>query len=186
MTQLFSTQELLTRLNAGTLSDPRVAIVNADAFLWLKANRERFDLIVADFPDPSSFSIGKLYSTAFFERVRAALGSDGTFVVQCSSPYVARRSFWCIDATLRAVGFATAPYHAYVPTFGEWGYILASAALPESEPRLPAGLRFVTRDNLAQLFDFPPDMSAVPVEVNRLNNQALVRYFEAEWAAYAH
>ena len=186
MTRLFSTQELLTPLNANALTDPRVTIVNADAFIWMKANRERFDLIVADFPDPSNFSIGKLYTTAFFERVRAALGGDGVFVVQCTSPYVARRSFWSIDATLRAVGFTTAPYHAYVPSFGEWGFILASSAALENAPALPDGLRFVTRENLPQLFDFPPDMSAVPAEVNRLNNQVLVRYFEAEWANYVH
>ena len=186
MTRLFSTQELLTPLNARALTDPRVSIVNADAFLWMKTNRERFDFIVADFPDPSNFSIGKLYTTAFFERVRAALGGDGVFVVQCTSPYVARRSFWCIDATLRATGLVTAPYHAYVPSFGEWGYILAAPVALENPPSLPAGLRFVTRENLPQLFDFPPDMAAVPAEVNRLNNQALVRYFEAEWANYVH
>jgi predicted membrane-bound spermidine synthase len=29
-------------------------------------------------------------------------------------------------------------------------------------------------------------MDAVPVEVHRLNNQMLVRYFEEEWAQYVH
>ena len=186
MTRLFSTQELLTPLNGRALTDPRVSIVNADAFIWMKANREHFDFVVADFPDPSNFSIGKLYTTAFFERVRAALGRDGVFVVQCTSPYVARRTFWSIDATLRAVGLVTAPYHAYVPSFGEWGFIIASSAALENAPQLPASLRFVTRENLPQLFDFPPDMAAIPAEVNRLNNQVLVRYFEAEWAHYVH
>jgi len=186
MTRLFSEQELLTALNANALRDPRVRIANTDAFTWLKANRERYDLIVADFPDPSNFSIGKLYTTTFFARVRAALADGGAFVVQCTSPYVARRSFWCIDATLRAAGLVTAPYHAHVPSFGEWGFIMAAFAPLEGEPRLPAGLRFLTAANLPQLFDFPPDMSAVPAEINRLSNQVLVRTFETEWANYVH
>ena len=33
----------------------------------------------------------------------------------------------------------------------------------------------------AALFNFPKDMSRVPTEVNRLNNQVLVQYFESEW-----
>jgi spermidine synthase len=40
----------------------------------------------------------------------------------------------------------------------------------------------VNEEVLAQLPQFPPDMSRVETEVNRLNNQALVRYFEEEWA----
>jgi spermidine synthase len=31
------------------------------------------------------------------------------------------------------------------------------------------------------LFTFPKDMERVPTVVNRLNNQALVQYFEGEW-----
>jgi spermidine synthase len=35
--------------------------------------------------------------------------------------------------------------------------------------------------------EFPPDMARVDTEPNQLNNQALVRYFEEDWArATAH
>jgi spermidine synthase len=185
MTGLFSTQEILTSLNGGSLTSPKVHVINRDAFTWLKENREVFDFIVADFPDPSNFSIGKLYTTAFYERARSALARDGAMVIQCTSPFVARKSFWCIDETLRACGFITEPYHAQVPSFGEWGYILASLRPLAGEWHLPAGLRFLGENNVAELSHFPPDMSRVPVEVNRLNNQALVRYFESEWERYA-
>lgn len=186
MTRLFSTQALLTPLNASSLLSPKVTVVNADAFTWLGMNRETFDCIVADFPDPSNFSLGKLYTTAFFQRIRGALAAGGAFVVQCTSPYVARKSFWCIDGTLRSAGFQTEPYHALVPSFGEWGFILAAREPLTAPPRLPAGLRFLEEKNFAALFDFPPDMARLPTDVNRLNNQALVRYFEAEWAHYVH
>ena len=186
MTQLFSRNEILTRLNDSSLSSPKVRVINADAFTWLAENHEFFDFIVADFPDPSNFSIGKLYTTAFFARARAALARDGAFAVQCTSPFVARKSFWCIDETLRASGFITEPYHCYVPSFGEWGYILAAHHPLAGELRLPAGLRFLSAENFRTLFEFPPDMARIPTEVNRLNNQALVRYFEQEWARYTH
>jgi spermidine synthase len=184
ITRLFQTQPLLTRLNADALNSSRVTVTNLDAFTWLAAVTNTFDLIVADFPDPSNFSLGKLYSTAFFSRARHVLAPGGALVIQCTSPYVARRSFWCIDETLRACGFVTEPYHLYVPSFGEWGFILASHAPLPAGVRLPEGLRYLTDAGLADLFRFPPDMARVPTEVNRLNNQALVRYFEEEWSRH--
>lgn len=185
MTRLFSTQKMLTALNRDALRSAKVHLVNSDAFTWLGQNREIFDFIVADFPDPSNFSIGKLYTTAFYQRARSALAQDGAMVIQCTSPFVARKSFWCIDQTLRACDLITEPYHANVPSFGEWGYILASPRPLPNEWNLPSGLRFLDRDNVAELSHFPPDMGRVATEVNRLNNQALVRYFETEWARYS-
>ena len=186
MTRLFSSQELLLRVNASSLRSPRVHVINADAFTWFKSNSNQFDCIIADFPDPSNFSLGKLYTTAFYSRVREALRPQSAFVVQCTSPWVARKSFWCIDETLRLSGFLTEPYHLYVPSFGEWGFIMASReALPPSV-RLPEGLKFITEAGTRDMFHFPPDMGRIKVEPNRLNNQMLVRYFEEEWAHYVH
>jgi len=185
MTRLFATQALLTNLNAGALRSPRVRIENADAFSWLATNTHRFDFVVVDFPDPSNFSLGKLFTTTFYQRLRSALAPGGAVVVQATSPLVARRAFWCVDQTLCSSGFLTGPFHVYVPSFGEWGFILASLEpLPELAA-LPGGLRFLTVEGARDLFRFPPDMDRVPTEVNRLNNQALVRYFEEEWGRYA-
>jgi len=186
MTHLFSTQELLLRINARSLLSPRVHVLNADAFTWLKSNTNRFDFIIADFPDPSTFSLGKLYTTAFYARVHAALRPGGAMVVQCTSPWVARKSFWCIDETLRVSGFVTEPYHLYVPSFGEWGYILASHEPLPQQLHLPDSLKYLTDASLRDMFHFPPDMGPLKVEPNRLDNQMLVRYFEEEWAHYVH
>jgi spermidine synthase len=186
MTRLFSSQEMLLKLNQSSLRSPRVQVVNSDAFTWLKSNSNQFDCIIADFPDPSNFSIGQLYTTAFYARVRTALRARGAFVVQCTSPWVARKSFWCVDETLRVSGFVTEPYHLYVPSFGEWGYILASLEPLETNLHLPEGLRFITEASARDMMRFPPDMGPLKVEPNRLNNQMLVRYFEEEWAHYVH
>jgi spermidine synthase len=181
MTRLFTTQPLLAALNAGALRDPRVRIVNADAFSWLEQHDDAYDVIVVDFPDPSNFSLGKLYSTSFYELVDRHLSASGYAVVQTTSPLVARRSFWTVAATLEAAGLRTTPYHVHVPSFGEWGFIIASRR-PWVAPRaLPPGLRFLTLAGLQALQDFPPDMARVPAEPNRLSNQTLVRTFEEEW-----
>jgi spermidine synthase len=183
MTRLFATQELLVALNHASLRSPRVRVVNADAFTWLERGAGPFDLVVADFPDPSNFSLGKLYTTAFYARVAACLRDHGALVTQCTSPLMARRSFWCVHETLAASGFVTEPYHVYVPSFGEWGFIIASKAPLPARARLPENLRFLTEAGLPLLFQFPPDMTPVPVEINRLNHQVLVRYFDEEWSA---
>jgi spermidine synthase len=186
MTRLFSTQDMLVRLNESSLRSHKVHITNADAFTWLKSNSNQFDFVIADFPDPSNFSLGKLYTTAFYARVRSALRPQGALGVQCTSPWVARKSFWCVDETLRVSGFVTEPYHLYVPSFGEWGFILASLEPLPPMLHLPEGLQYITDASVRDMFYFPPDMGPVKVEANRLNNQMLVRYFEEEWAHYVH
>lgn len=181
MTRLFATQPMLTSLNGGALSSARVHIVNADAFSWLETNRKAFDAVIIDFPDPTTFSLGKLYTTSFYRRLMNSLSPEALIAVQTTSPLVARRSFWCVDATLRACGLRTVPYHCYVPSFGEWGFILASAQPPPPADHLPEGLRFYSEAVFAGECDFPPDMARLEAEVNKLNNQVLVRLFEQEW-----
>ncbi len=181
VTQLFREQPMLTALNRGSLGSPKVQVINADAFLWLEQHEQVFDAIVIDFPDPSNFSIGKLYTTSFYERVDQHLAAGGYAVVQTTSPLVAPRSFWTVAATLEAVGFSTTPYHAHVPSFGEWGFILAGHRPWHVPKALPPGLKFLTLQGLPSLLDFPPDMARVPAEPNRLSNQVLVTTFEAEW-----
>ena len=179
MTRLFSTLPLLRKLNQDALLSPKLSIVNADAFGWLEQQADKhFDVIVIDFPDPSNFALGKLYTTSFYQLVDQHLTAGGFCVVQTTSPLIARRSFWTVVGTLEAVGLTTTPYHAHVPSFGEWGFVLAGRR-PWAVPRaLPAGLKFLDLNGLPALLNFPPDMARVPTEVNRLSNQQLVHEFE--------
>jgi spermidine synthase len=181
MTELFSTAPLLRDLNGDSLRSPKVSVVNADAFAWLEQHDELFDAIVVDFPDPTNFSIGKLYTRSFYELVEQHLSASGYAVVQTTSPLIARKSFWTVVTTIEAAGLTTAPYHAHVPSFGEWGFIVASRRPFRLATTLPPALRFLTVAGLPALFDFPPDMARVPAEVNRLSNQILVPTFEDEW-----
>lgn len=181
MTRLFASKPMLVKLNAAALASPKLHVVNADAYAWLESNRAFFDVIVIDFPDPTNFSIGKLYTTSFYQRAEQALAASGVMVVQTTSPLVARRSFWTVNATLQAVGLQTTPYHAHVPSFGEWGFIMAGRKPWVAPQALPAGLRFLTVAGLPALLQFPPDMAPLGMPPNRLSNQGLVTTFEEEW-----
>ena len=185
MTDLFRSHSSLVRINAGALQSPKVRIVNADAFPWLDAHDEMFDFIVVDFPDPTNYSLGKLYTTAFYRLLARHVSQAGFFVVQSTSPLFARQSYWCIVETLRQAGLRTWPYHVYVPSFGEWGFVLAGTRPYEPPPVLPQGLRFLAPHQLAALFQFPTDMLPVAAEPNRLNDQILVRYYDHEWGRIA-
>ncbi|MES2152475.1 MAG: polyamine aminopropyltransferase [Pseudomonadota bacterium] len=182
MTGAFTTRPELVRLNGGSFSDKRVTVVNADAAIWLQNNMDMFDAAIVDFPDPSSFALGKLYSVPFYGMVRKHVAANGLVVVQSTSPFFAPHAFWTIDATLREVGMHTFPYHAYVPSFGEWGFILASPQLAYAPPasyRLP--MRYLNADTTRAMFNFPPDMKALEMAPNRLNTQSLVHEFEHDW-----
>ena len=182
MTGLFTQNAELAALNQHALSNAKVTVINEDAGHWLEHNSQIYDVIIADFPDPSNFGLGKLYSVPMYRLIKHHLAETGVFVVQSTSPYFAPRSFWCIDATLKAAGFFTYPYHAHVPSFGEWGYVLATKHdnyQPPTHYALP--LRFLDAASTQLMFSFPPDMKAIPVEANHLNNQMLVHYFEQDW-----
>ncbi|MEY4750147.1 MAG: hypothetical protein RIQ60_2361 [Pseudomonadota bacterium] len=181
MTRLFATEPLLRRLNHNAFDAPKLNVVNADAFTWLESHDEVFDVIIIDFPDPSNFALGKLYTTSFYSLVDRHLAAGGYAVVQTTSPLLARRSYWTVAATLEAVGLTVTPYHAHVPSFGEWGFLIAGRRPWRQPAQLPEGLRFLTPAGLAALLDFAPDMARVPAQANRLSNQVLVQLFEEEW-----
>jgi len=181
MTQLFTKHPVLSELNQHSFSSPRVHVINADAFRWLDTNSERYDFIVADFPDPTSYSLGKLFTTTFYRLAAKHLSTNGLMVVQSTSPLFARQSYWCIIETVKQPGLRTYPYHLYVPSFGEWGFVIGSLVPFELPQQLPQGLRYLAVRDLPTLFTFPNDMQPVPVEANHLNDQILVRYYEREW-----
>lgn len=186
MTRLFSTQEVLLKINNASLLNKKVQIYNSDAFVWLKENKEKFDAAIIDFPDPSSFSVGKLYTTTFYHLLKKSLQPYAIAVIQSTSPYVAPKSFWCVNKTLESVGFYTKPYHNYVPSFGEWGYILAMPQLQHDWFKsYPHALKYLNDTTLLEMMSFPEDMKTHELlHANKLNNQALVNYFEEEWGKY--
>jgi len=189
MTRVSDAVPALGELNNHSFKDPRVKITNADAFVWLdSAPAEPYDVAIVDFPDPNNFALGKLYSTRFYGLLKRALKPDAAIVVQTTSPLIARRSYWCIIRTLESAGFSVKPYQTTVPSFGIWGFALAKMQPFDAPQKPPAGvsLKFLNEVSFASMFEFPSDTSLPDgeIEINRLDNQALVRYYETEWRKF--
>ncbi|NML07876.1 polyamine aminopropyltransferase [Sphingomonas sp. G-3-2-10] len=187
MTDLFAKTAMLTRLNGGSLTNAKMTVINADGFRWARDESRtrpgRYDAIIVDFPDPVDYSVGKLYTETFYRAARQLLAPGGMMVVQSTSPLVAPAAFWTVATTMEASGMQTRPYHVYVPSFGEWGFILAANGAIPDKAAIPTG-RFLTPEIAERMFDFPPDMARRPTPVNRLDNQALVREFADAWSRY--
>ena len=185
MTALSTAFPPLGELNQHAFRDPRVRVVNEDAMAWIERVRETFDVAIIDFPDPNSFALGKLYTTRFYRLLRARLAPDATVTVQCTSPLYARQSYWCIVRTMEAAGLHVRPYQTTVPSFGVWGFALAMQRPFDAPSHVAVPVRFLDDATLAAMFIFPRDMAPVPVEINRLDNQMLVRYYEEEWRRWS-
>lgn len=189
MTNVSYAVPVLGELNKHSFDDPRVKVTNADAFVWLDNNdSDKYDVAIVDFPDPNNFALGKLYTTRFYNLLRAKLEPDSAVVIQTTSPLIARDSFWCIVDTLVASGFDVKPYHASVPSFGVWGFALAKTSAFDAPTKPASGieLSYLNDQAFSAMFDLPTDISRPnhSIEINRLDNQALVRYYEAEWRRF--
>jgi spermidine synthase len=184
MIDIFRDHSEISKLNRRALRSPKVEVVIADAFTWLEQTDRKFDLALVDFPDPSNYSVGKLYTDHFYRRLASHLNPGGLFVAQCSSPLAARRSYWSIIATMEFAGLEVLPYHTYVPSFGEWGFALVGEEQPRITGELPFPTKFVNQAEIKRMLDFPGDMGRVVTGVNRLFDQTLVRSFQEDWSRY--
>lgn len=188
MTRIFRDHPVLSPLNGGSLADPRVSVVNEDAMRFLETTDRIFDVALVDLPDPSNLALGKLYTLSFFQLLARRLDPDGVFAVQASSPFFSPDAFWCVATTVEAVAVPgqgpearlhASPYAANVPSFGEWGWVLAGARPLQLLRRpLAAPTRFLDEATLRGLFVLPKDLGRRQTEVNRLDNQVLVRYYD--------
>jgi spermidine synthase len=185
MTEIAMDFPLLRDLNDQALAHEKVTVVNTDAFLWIGEQHDPFDAAIIDFPDPGSYSVGKLYTTFFYKRLRQVLAPDAVVSIQCTSPLVASQSYWCILHTMEAAGFSVRPYCTSVPTFGVWGFALASlqaeTAVPQSLGIVKEELSFLSDSVMVNMFELPRDIQPVETEINQLNDQTLVRYYDEEW-----
>lgn len=182
VTQLARTYPLLREINAGSLDDPRVTVINEDAYRYLEESSDIYPVIIIDLPDPNNESLSKLYTRQFYTLVRQRLAPDGAFVTQAASPYFVRQAFWAIANTVEAADFHILPLRTYVPSFGEWGFVIGTP-LGTPQVSVPGGilLRYLTPDVLTAAQAFDPDIARLETQVNTLDNPVLVRYYEQGW-----
>ena len=191
ITQLASSHPVLRELNSGSLENEKLRIVHRDAMGFLEESRDFYDAILVDLPDPSTPTLAKLYSRSFYALAAKRLRQNGVLVTQATSPYFARQAYWCIVTTIEnavaadELGLLTYPYRVHVPSFGEWGFVLASRRqLDVSQLGVSIETRFLDPATLQSLFVFGKDISRVDAEITRLDDPVLHRYYEAGWKGY--
>ncbi len=196
VTELAKTHAVLTEINHYSLVDPKVTVINMDGFTYLADLNKRFDVIIADFPDPRSVDLGRLYTLEFYQLCKRALTANGYLITQAGSPYYAERAFRCIEETMKAAGFNTLPLHNQVLTLGEWGWVIGARGkhenlkekLQKSELSGDVELQWLNQDALVMLTSFGKQVlkeTAKAVEINRLHNPKLYKYYaNGRWDIY--
>lgn len=182
--------EPLRQLNGGAFEDRRVRFVADDAFTWVRDEQRRgvqFDAVIVDFPDPDATETAKLYSVEMYAMLRRMLAPGGRMAVQSGSPFFGPNAYWSIHNTLRAAGLAAVPYHADVPSFGDWGFnLVADGPAPNPTFRdLPRGLRYLTPATWDAAKAFSPDRARRPgVGVSTLLRPRILDYSSEPWVGY--
>ena len=172
----------VTDLNDNALNDERVRVRNEDGFIYLQREHVPYGVIIMDLPDPREEALAKLYSVASYRLCRRHLSPGGLLVTQATSPYFAREAYWSIAATLEAAGLRVLSYHAYVPSFGEWGFHLAGREAPSPDVlRFEVPLRFLDPALFRNMLRFDPDMARLEVAPNRLDRPLLAHYYREGW-----
>lgn len=186
MTQLARNFAPIRELNGSALDDPRVTVVNTDAYKFIEQSGDMYSVIIIDLPDPNNESLSKLYSQQFYRLLHQRLSPDGAFVTQAASPYFVHEAYWIIANTIEASGFRILPLRTYVPSFGEWGFVIGTTRVPPqvSPPDASIPVRYLNEQALAVAQAFDPDVARMETGINTLDNPVLPRAYELGWASW--
>jgi len=186
MTRLFSEDPRLTQLNQMSLNHARVKVLNQDAFKFVEQDQGFYDVILVDLPDPGNTGLSKLYSQSFYELLKRRLSMQGAIAVQSTSAFFAPQAYWCIHKTLMETGLYVYPYQVEVPSFGNWGFQLATyrPVAPE-HLSLATGLetRYLNNETLRSLFILPKDLhlELAQIEVSTIMHPTILSYYQRGW-----
>ncbi len=181
ITSLVKRLPVLKKQSADSLQDPRVNVIHADAWNWLESAGDLFDMIIIDLPDPSSEDTARLYTVAFYHRIARRLASGGVMMTQATSPWFAPQAYWSIGATIAEVFNNVEPAHAYIPSFGPWGFFMAAQhSLQGLQHDVYEG-KFINSGSLANAFELPADFARIDAEINTIGSLPLLQYYQQGW-----
>lgn len=185
--------QTLLKLNGDALNDPRVEVLVDDAFNGVdKLLRQglKYDVIIVDLPDPSHPDLNKLYSDLFYKKLKELLNADGALTVQSTSPYHAKKAFISVGKTLAIAGFDVSQYHHNVPSFGEWGWSIATASGKNAKARLSDIEQLSITDDwltpglIKGAFEFPGNFyrDIDQIQANKIGSMQLYQYHQQAWS----
>jgi len=152
-----------TRRGVDKIKVATVEVIHIDAFKFVTSiGQDQWDVIIIDFPDPDQVEIAKLYSRDFYRMLKHVIAPHGLVAVQATSPYHAKEAFLCIGRTIESAGYGAVPYHANVPSFGDWGWYIFSPEMKTNELRarlasigdIPVATRYLTPELLSASLAF--------------------------------
>ncbi len=195
MTKLGEEYPLLTDLNKHSLTNDKVRVINEDGFIYLSQNKEFYDVIIVDLPDPRNVEINRLYTEEFYKTAYKHLRPGGIIITQAGSPYFATNAFKCIIKTMAAAGFNTIPLHNQVLSLGEWGWSLGvktdkNYPLKEKLRKLEFNVptEWINNDAMQLITSFGKEIfpgQNDSVRVNRIQDPVLYRYYlKGNWDLY--
>ncbi len=182
MTKLFKEHPTLSKLNDNAYDNPLVKVVNLDAWKFIEKSKTLYDVIILDLPDPNNISLSRLYSQTFYKILTNQLSRSGAMVTQASSPVFTRKAFWSVFETMKSTGLNAKAYHTYVPSFGEWGFVMASKFPIDFKKYEPlTSLKYLDKEVLRRMEIFEKDNDWLDVEPNKLSTHKLIEYYDAGW-----
>ena len=197
MTRLAQEDKIFLNINQGSLNDPRVSVVNKEAYQFIKESGDLYDAIIIDLPDPKSVSLSLLYSLGFYKMVEKHLKPFGVIVTQSTSPLYSSKAFLCIKKTMQAAGFSIMSYQNSVPSMGQWGWQLGVKQKVMSPGLLKQKLmkhklhniqtRFFNRDAMVSMMHFGKGLFEKEGEVElstQFNHNILKYYRQGSWDLY--
>ena len=171
---------IMLSINENSLNNDRVKVINQDGFQFLAETQKKFDVVIADFPDPRTVDLGRLYSREFYVLVHQVLNESGIMITQAGSPYYAPQAFDCIDLTLQSAGFNTLKLHNQVLSLGEWGWVMGSKQKRELKNELQSAslgalpTQWLTDGALTRISSFGEEgyseSSYTSISINRLHD----------------
>jgi len=194
VTHLAQTHPVLLQINQNSLNHPKVEVINQDGFTYLDQTDQHYDVVIADFPDPRTVDLGRLYSREFYWLCRRVLTENGLVITQAGSPYYGESAFECIQKTIAAAGFQVLPLHNQVLTLGEWGWVIGAKNAKEplqqklQEASVAVDTEWLNDDALALISSFGKEVfppTDKEVKVNRLHDPVLYKYYlNGRWDVY--
>ncbi|AQQ52007.1 polyamine aminopropyltransferase [Planococcus lenghuensis] len=196
MTRLATEHAELLRINQGSLLHDKVTVHNADAYQFLLQNQNWYDVIIADLPDPNNEALNKLYTDGFYKLIRNHLNPGGFVSIQSTSPLFATKAYWTISKTVEASDMTVENYHVDVPSFGNWGFTLASredfTMEQISQLELQVETDYLKEEIIPSLFHFGKDEDediqdngqTFVLEANTMNRPILLKLYSDAWQYY--
>ena len=116
-------------VHQGVFDNPKLRVLVDDGMKFVRETQEKFDLIALDLNDPMG-PAEALYSTEFFQQLRAALAPGGALTLHIGSPVARPERVAQLAQRLNTVFRIVRPYTLYIPLYGSlWAMAVCSDKL---------------------------------------------------------